>query len=112
MLEVTDCSYGECKFGKRELEMMKDSYYRSTVSLQLVQKRLKRVRSEPEQKDVLIETIQEAARAKKRDGGVARDGAKKSGKTQAVLDLSARTSLWLCTGSVQWGTGLCGAGDI
>lgn len=53
---------------KGELKKMNESCYSLTISSQMTQNELKRVRGESKKENVLIESIREVARARKRDG--------------------------------------------
>lgn len=52
-----------------DLMKIKEDHYSLTVSLQLTQNELERVKKEAIEKDVLIESLRETAKARKRGGG-------------------------------------------
>lgn len=61
---VTEGGSGEARLGKKEAEKMKKDNYSLMDSLQLTQKKLEQVRGESEEKNVVIESLGEAAKAK------------------------------------------------
>lgn len=97
---------------KVKLKKMNEDQYSLMVSLQLAQKELKRVKGESKKKDVLIESLREAAKAKKPGGRGQERGPGESNEPPTVRDLCARMGLCLFAGSVRSGIGLCKVEDI
>lgn len=97
---------------KEKLKKMKENCYGLMVGMQLTRNRLQRVNGESKEKDVLIESLREAAKARKRGEGGQKRGPGEVTRSRQYKSCEQVILLWLRKACTRSGTNKCKAGDI
>lgn len=95
-----------------ELRKLRGNHRRLIIDLQLTRKVLERMKKESKAKNVRIESLREAFKARTRGGVMQVKGPGEGSKTPAVQELCTKRLVWLSTSCVPSGSEVCKVGYI